>query len=73
MPLIREIPMQAHGLSHVNILTGGSVTAHVLGAWNSNGGKGETKVLWEEQRTVRSVKGVCPPGGLQYFQLGFPF
>lgn len=30
MPFIQEIPMQVHDFSHVNILTGGSVTAHVV-------------------------------------------
>lgn len=30
MPFIQEISMQVHDFSHVNSLTGGSVTAHVL-------------------------------------------
>lgn len=29
MPLMQEIPMQVHDFGHVNILTGGSVIAHV--------------------------------------------
>ena len=55
MPFIQEIPMQVHDFSHVNILTGGSVTAHVLKRINIYMQDSGLKQHWRERRKESTV------------------
>jgi len=53
MPFIQEIPMQVHEFSHVNILTGGSVTARVLKCMHRYMRDWGLKQHWREKKEAK--------------------